>query len=248
MDPMARQRVLIVGASSGLGRALAEQYAGKNYDLALVSRDARDLAAIRADLSWRFRVDVRDYAGDITDRSRQPALREWLKALGPIRYACLVAGGTFEGPGNVPDESAIQKSMDLNYFAIVSLMNDLVSSASPETILVVSSIAVTAPRGANLAYTAAKTALDTYSQSLRHFITVRKMRTKIQILRLGYMDSIFTRGMNLRFPVAQAADVARYLWRIRDTKEGVFYYPGYWWFLCTALQSIPWFLYRRLRF
>ena len=40
----------IVGASSGLGRALAAELASRGHELLLVSSDSRDLDAIVADL------------------------------------------------------------------------------------------------------------------------------------------------------------------------------------------------------
>ena len=43
-------KYLIIGASSGLGRELAYEYAKNKHDLVLVSRDLRDLNAIKSDL------------------------------------------------------------------------------------------------------------------------------------------------------------------------------------------------------
>ena len=47
-------KYLIVGASSGLGRKLAYTYAENKHDLILVSRDAKDLEAIKTDLTNRY--------------------------------------------------------------------------------------------------------------------------------------------------------------------------------------------------
>ena len=47
-------KYLIVGASSGLGRKLAYIYAENKHDLILVSRDAKDLEAIKTDLTNRY--------------------------------------------------------------------------------------------------------------------------------------------------------------------------------------------------
>ena len=40
-------KYLIIGASSGLGKALAYAFARNNHDLILVSRDVRDLSALK---------------------------------------------------------------------------------------------------------------------------------------------------------------------------------------------------------
>ena len=46
---------LIVGASSGLGRDLAYALSKKTHNLILISRDIRDLVAIKSDLENRFK-------------------------------------------------------------------------------------------------------------------------------------------------------------------------------------------------
>ena len=47
-------KYLIIGASSGLGRELAYEYAKNKHDLILVSRDLRDLSAIKSDIEKKF--------------------------------------------------------------------------------------------------------------------------------------------------------------------------------------------------
>ena len=49
---------LIIGASSGLGRELSIKFAQENNNLIIVSRDLRDLNALKSDLELRFKVKV----------------------------------------------------------------------------------------------------------------------------------------------------------------------------------------------
>ena len=50
---------LIIGSSSGLGRELAYTFGKYNNDLILVSRDKRDLEAIKSDLGQKFETNVK---------------------------------------------------------------------------------------------------------------------------------------------------------------------------------------------
>ena len=51
-------KYLIVGASSGLGKELAIKFARENNDLVIVSRDERDLNAIKSDLETKYEVKI----------------------------------------------------------------------------------------------------------------------------------------------------------------------------------------------
>ena len=57
---------LIVGASSGLGRELASSFAKQKKDLIIVSRDERDLTAIKSDLEAKYKVKVNFIALDFS--------------------------------------------------------------------------------------------------------------------------------------------------------------------------------------
>ena len=49
---------LIIGASSGLGRALADKFAKEKKNLIIASRDDRDLIAIKSDLEIKYNIKV----------------------------------------------------------------------------------------------------------------------------------------------------------------------------------------------
>ena len=60
---------LIVGASSGLGRDLAYALSKKTHDLILISRDIRDLVAIKSDLENRFKTKISTYSVDLASKT-----------------------------------------------------------------------------------------------------------------------------------------------------------------------------------
>ena len=57
---------LIIGASSGLGRALADKFAKEKKNLIIVSRDDRDLIAIKSDLEIKYNIKVEKIALDFS--------------------------------------------------------------------------------------------------------------------------------------------------------------------------------------
>ena len=62
-------KYLIIGASSGLGRELAYEYAKNKHDLVLVARDLRDLAAIKSDLEKKSEIKVEIIELDLSSES-----------------------------------------------------------------------------------------------------------------------------------------------------------------------------------
>ena len=59
-------KYVILGASSGLGRELAYSLAEKNNDLVIISRDERDLKAIKEDLEIQFKTTVQSFELDLS--------------------------------------------------------------------------------------------------------------------------------------------------------------------------------------
>ena len=49
---------IIVGASAGLGRSIAEKFASEKNDLVIISSDMKDLVPLKSDLEIRFKIKV----------------------------------------------------------------------------------------------------------------------------------------------------------------------------------------------
>ena len=59
-------KYIILGASSGLGREIAYLLAKKKNDLIIISRDERDLKAIKDDLEIQFKINVTYFELDLS--------------------------------------------------------------------------------------------------------------------------------------------------------------------------------------
>ena len=118
-------RVLITGASAGIGRALAEACAQAGTRLLLTAR--------RADRLTELATSLRDegvacdwLAGDITDSNHRRALAAWIddhwQALD-----CLInnAGVGAIGPFARADEQRLRAIMEVNFFAPAELIRTM---------------------------------------------------------------------------------------------------------------------------
>ncbi len=70
---------LITGASKGLGKAIAQDLAGRGYNLILVARSGDLLKQLSAELMLQYRVDVKYLALDLSQTGAALSVFEWCK-------------------------------------------------------------------------------------------------------------------------------------------------------------------------
>lgn len=88
------RRALVGGASSGLGRAVAERLAAEGCALVVTARRTELLEELATDLRGRHGVDVHVVTADLTDRAAPAiAAAAALEALGGVDILVLNAGG-----------------------------------------------------------------------------------------------------------------------------------------------------------
>ena len=131
--------------------------------------------------------------------------------------------------------------------AIVTVFLPLLEARPSATIVGFGSVAAVRGRKNNVVYTAAKRALSSYFESLRH--RCAGSNVTVQFYVLGYMDTAlaFGRARGLIWKGNPDMLGKRVLYNIgRDV--GVVYYPEIWRAVCAILGMIPWSVFRRMSF
>ena len=71
---------LVTGASSGIGKAIAERLAAYGYNLVIVSRDEEQLRSVAEQIEATYSVQVRHRSIDLGTQEAAYELYEWCKS------------------------------------------------------------------------------------------------------------------------------------------------------------------------
>jgi len=242
---------VIVGASSGVGRAIAEVFAAKGCDLVLVSREERDTNAVASDLMLRFGVSVKFVKLDLA--APQPDFSEILEAVnsaGKNFKGMLVPAGAVINTDTLEIEtSAIDGLFRVNCLSICSLIIEMLKRLHKDNVISLvgfGSIASARGRGSNMIYSAAKTAMRFYFESLRHACVDKKV--VVQFYVLGYMDTNLAFAYNVPLPKGVPNELAQRVYRDIQKDIGVSFFPRYWLIIAMIIKLIPWPIYKHLKF
>jgi NADP-dependent 3-hydroxy acid dehydrogenase YdfG len=167
--PVDARRVVVTGASSGIGAATVRLFRERGWNVVGVARRTERLEALAAETG----ADV--FTADLTDQKQVDALRDYLSDLGPVHALVNNAGGAF-GVASVEDSVAEDWSrmFDINVVAVkrvTSALLPLLRAAAADgghaDILTVTSIAAHIAYEGGGGYNAAKFAAHALVAVLR---------------------------------------------------------------------------------
>jgi short-subunit dehydrogenase len=240
---------VIVGASAGLGRALAETFAAAGYDLVLVASDRRDLDANASDLRIRYRLNVVSVEADVArDDGWGERLSAAVAGVGGADVLLLPIGAVDDADDGSLPAQGVHRLVGVNFVSVVqtvTMLLPVMRGRERAAIVGFGSVAATRGRSANVVYAASKRALESYFESLRH--ACQGTHVTVRFFVLGYLDTALAYGRRLPFPVASpghlAARVRDGLWRDAPAS----YFPRWWRPICAMLRWLPWPVFRRMR-
>jgi len=248
---MDRRRAVVIGASAGVGRALAESLARRGYDLVIAARDERDLCAVAKDLETRHGRRVVPMPIDLVggDDALQAWLGECRVRLPDVDAVLIPAGAVDDADDGMQDWDAADRLLTTNFLAVMKLASRFLSDFENRgrgTLVLISSIAAGAPRRRNVVYAAAKAALESYARSMQHRFA--ETDVLVNVYALGYVDTAMSRGRKLLFPAADPARIAEAIVDDLNRARRFAHLPRYWAVVTFVLRSLPWSVYRRLSF
>ncbi|HEX6445315.1 MAG TPA: SDR family NAD(P)-dependent oxidoreductase [Streptosporangiales bacterium] len=163
MTRLEQARVLVTGASSGIGRAVALRCAAAGARLVLAGRDEARLADVAAATGGMSVV---------ADLALPGAAAELAERAGPVDVLVCCAGAGLAGPfdGTGADGADLDAFVRLNFTSAVELVRAVLGpmrAAGRGHVVVVSSVAGRLPVRDEVVYGATKAAVDHFAASLR---------------------------------------------------------------------------------
>jgi short-subunit dehydrogenase len=155
-----KDRVLVTGASGGLGKAFAAECAARGWDLCLTDRSEAALTLLAAGLERMYGVDVAWRAADLTVPADREELWADLAARGEtLCMAVNVAGLDFEGPFTERTSEELCTIVRVNIESVVAVTHSALTFRNPMkpfAVINVSSLAGFQPMPVKAVYAASK--------------------------------------------------------------------------------------------
>ncbi|WKZ36861.1 MAG: SDR family NAD(P)-dependent oxidoreductase [Anaerolineales bacterium] len=249
----SRRRGIIVGASEGIGAALARKLAKEGYTLALIARQKDKLNALCMEINQAGgEVRALAYPHDVAKYKEVPALLQKVVAdLGGLDVFVFMAGVNHP-PGGVDkynfenDRRMIEVNL-IGAMAWLSPVAEMFQNAKMGQIVGIGSVAGDRGRIGNPGYNTSKAGLATYLEALRNRLT----RHGINVLTVkpGFVKTEMLKAAQGATPFAippeKAADD---IYKAMRRRKQLVYTASIWRWIMFIIQHVPSVIFRRMSF
>jgi short-subunit dehydrogenase len=244
-------KAALVGATRGMGRALARAMAERGDTLWLLGRQSEDLNIAARDLAARGGGRPVGY-GEL-DLARPDGFKAALDAadrgLGGME-ALVITGGAFARQEELEaDPARLQALLHVNFTgtAVLCQMAAVrLAGRGGGTVCAFSSVAGDRARRSNYLYGAGKAGLSAFLEGLGLAYADRGVR--VVCVRPGFVRTGMTDGLPVPPFAGEPEDVARVVLSAVDRGQSVVYAPPVWRWVMLAIRMLPRTVMRRLSF
>ena len=244
-------RGLIIGASSGIGAALARRLVGAGYTLALVSQRKTELTALCDQINAEGgRTLAVPYVHDVTHYDEVPELlRRIVANLGGLDFVAYVAGVNFPPGMGKYNFQGDRQMIEVNFLGAIAWLNpvaQMFQSAERGQIVGISSVAGDRGRVGNPGYNASKAGLSTYLEALRNRLT--RHGVNVITVKPGFVRTeMLKAAQKPMFPISPEKAAEDIYSAMRARKQQI-YTPWFWNWIMLVVRNIPSVVFRRMSF
>ena len=239
---MADKIVWITGASSGIGKALAERMARDGWTVAVSARSAEALGEMAEASDGKIHA----FPLDVTDEAAAKALPAEIEAkLGPITTVVLAAGYHIPVDGAAFEVEPFRKLMEINYMGVVHCLAGIVPLMAGRRrghVAIVSSVAGYGGLPTAAAYGATKAALNNMTEALK--FDFDRVGIKLQLVCPGFVRTPLTDKNPFPMPMLmEVEDAAAALYQGLQSSRFEITFPKAFAFIVRKMSQLPYSLY-----
>ncbi len=243
-----RQSAIIVGASSGIGAALARRLAAEGYALGLLARREQHLQRLCAQINTAGAGQALCFLHDVLATADVPAL---------FQKVCVALGGldlfVYNSGTQYPNDADVfSAENDLHVFRVnllgaatwLNLAAERFQRAGAGHIVGIGSVAGDRGRRGMPAYTASKAGLHTYLEGWRNRLA--RYGVAVTTIKPGQVQTALLKNADRErgpIPVEAAADL---IWQAIRQRRATAYVPARWALVGWVVRHLPGFIFRRL--
>ena len=240
---------LVVGASSGIGEALARRLAANGGKVALVARREDELRRIMEEInSGAGEERAIAVAHNVRAVDDVPGLvQEIARRLGGLDLVIYAAGSMPPVAAGEYDTAKDREMIEVNLLGAVAWLNPVAERMAllgRGTIVGIGSVAGDRGRAPNPVYCTSKAGFHAYLEALRN--RTAKLGVRVVTIKPGFVDTAMTRGKDGLFWLISADRAAEII--LNKARRGVVtaYVPARWRLVMTIIRSIPSFIFSKL--
>ncbi len=230
--------VLILGATSGMARAVARSFAEAGHPIQLAARDINRLDDDADDLRTRYGVDVTLHAFDALATDTHAAFVEGLDL--PQIAICAV-GAMGDQDQSAADPLGAAMVIRSNFEGPASILAHLANAMEARgsgTLVGISSVAGDRGRASNYVYGSAKAGFTAFLSGLRN----RLARKGVHVVTVlpGFVRTAMTDGMDLPGPLtADPEEVGTAILKAVEKQKNIIYTRPIWRVVMAVIRNIP---------
>lgn len=238
--------VLITGASSGIGQALARELGHRGARLGLVARRAEVLNELVAELNSANAAKAVALPADVQDApSLRAAAQQLASTFGDIDVLIANAGVGVTNPGDDFDAAKLASVINVNVIgaanSVAAVLPEMIQRGSGQ-LVAISSLAAYRGLPKSAAYCASKAGLSAMFESLRLDVAPRGI--SVTIIHPGFIKTPLTAGRQARLPwLMEVDEAARKIISAIEKRKKSYAFP---WQLASIVRAgmiMPNFMY-----
>lgn len=241
--------IIVIGASSGLGRGIAEVYASRGFRVGVCARreePLRQMAEKYPNVAYR-KMDVT--ADDYNER-----LAEFLKEIPLVGTVVYAAGCGWNNPDldTKKDNRTVRTNVEAFTNTVNTVYKHFLQNPLPDKarghICVITSIAGTKGIGISATYSATKRYQTTYLEAIRQLVHTKKVALDITDIRPGFIDTALLDTKTHRYPLLMPVNYAvKRIVRAIEANRKIAYIDWKWHLVVCLWRLIPGCLWSRIR-